>query len=118
MASFVLNCSPKQRSDYIVYYYYCNRTGQYTAKGKGNRSLKIQGTSKLGYHCTAYMKVKEHTSGSVEVEACDFHNHEKQLGHLLLPESTRKTIAAKLSEGVSISSILDYIRDNVEGQLG
>ena len=105
MTSFVLNCSPKQRSDHIVYYYYCNRTGQYTAKGKGNRSLKVQGTSKLGYNCTAHLKVKEHTSGLVEVEACDFHNHEKLIGHLLLPESTRKIIAAKLSEGVSMSSI-------------
>ena len=27
-------------------------------------------------------------------------------------------IAAKLQDGVSISSILDFIRDNVEGQLG
>jgi len=61
------------------------------------------------------MKVKEYTSGSVEVEACDFHNHEKQLGHLPLP---RKTIAIKLSEGVSISSILDYITDKIEGQMG
>ena len=115
MASFVLNCSPKQRDDYLVYYYYCNRTGQYITKGKGKRSLKLQGSSKLGYHCTAYMKVREHTSGT---EVCDFHNHEKQLGHLLLNESSRKIIAAKLSEGVSISSILDYIRDNVEEQMG
>ena len=117
-SSFVLNCSPKQREKYIIYYYYCNRSGQYIGKGKGIRSLKLQGTSKLGHCCSAYMKAKEYESGELEVEICDYHTHEQHLAHLPLPESTRKLVAAKLNDGVSISSILDFVRDNVEAQLG
>ena len=117
-SSFVLHCSPKQRENYLIYYYYCNRTGQYNGKGKQVRSLKQQGSSKLGYHCSAYMKVKEYVSGKVEAEICDHHIHEKLVAHLPLPESCRKMIAAKLNDGVSVSSILDFVRENVEGQMG
>lgn len=34
--------------------------------------------------------------------------------HLHLPDSLRMTIAAKLNDGVTISTILDSIRDNVD----
>ena len=46
------------------------------------------------------MKAKEYASGGLEVEVCDYHTHEKQLAHL--------------NDGVSISSILDFVRDNVD----
>ena len=118
MSSFVLQSSPKQRDNYIIYYYYCNRTGTFTSRGNGKRSLKQQGTSKLGGYCTAYIRVKEYECGKVEAEICDHHMHEKKLVHLPLSDSVRKMIAAKLQDGVSVSSILDFIRDNVEGQLG
>ena len=113
-----MQCSPKQRDNYIIYYYYCNRTGKFTSKGHGKRSLKQQGTSKIGGHCTAYIRVKEFESGEVEAEMCDHHIHEKKLVHLPLSDSVKKMIAAKLQDGVSISSVMDFIRDNVEGQLG
>ena len=113
-----MQCSPKQRDNYIIYYYYCNRTGKFTSKGHGKRSVKQQGTSKIGGHCTAYIRVKEFESGEVEAEICDHHIHEKKLVHLPLSDSVKKMIAAKLQDGVSISSVMDFIRDNVEGQLG
>ena len=105
LSSFVLHSSPKQRENYVIYYYYCNRTGKFKQKGTGKRSLKQQGTSKLGGHCTAYIRVKEYESGEVEAKICDHHIHEKELVHLPLSDSVRKMIAAKLQEGVSISSI-------------
>ena len=111
------SCSSLQCPNYLAYYYYCNHTRKYDHKGKGVR-LKLQGSSRLGYHCTAYMRVRQYTSGLVEAEVCDYHLHEKKLAHLPLNESTRKMIVAKLHEGVAISSILDYIRDNVQEQVG
>ena len=117
-SSFVQHSSPKQCTNYLTYYYYCNRTGRYDYKRKGVRSLKLQGSSKLGYHCTAYMRVRQYKSGLVEAEVCDYHLHEKKLAHLPLNESTRKMIVAKLHEGVAISSMLDYIHDNVQVQIG
>ena len=110
---FVLHSSPKQRVDYTCYYYYCNRTGQYNSKGKSKRNLKIQGTSKIGCHCTAY-KSTEYLSGEVFAEICNHHTHPIELGHLKLSDSVRQMIAAKLSDGVTISAILDSVRDSVE----
>ena len=111
-----LNTSPKQRAGgYLSYYYYCNRSGSYTPKGKGKRELKIQGSSKIGVYYTAYIRAKKYLlSGEVFVEICDHHIHEQLLCHLRLPDSLRMTIAAKLNDGVTISTILDSIRDNVD----
>ena len=96
------------------WYYYCNRSGQYTPKGEGKRNLKIQGTSKIGYNCTAHIKATENTeSGDITVEYCDSHSHPIQLGHIPIPEDARMLIARKLGEGVTIDKILDDIRDNV-----
>ena len=94
---FVLHSSPKQRVDCTCYYYYCNRTGQYNSKGKGKRNLKIQGISKIGCHCTAYIRAQKYLSGEVYAETCNHHTHPIELAHLKLPDSVRQMIAAKLS---------------------
>lgn len=65
-------------------------------------------------HCTAYIRAKKYVSGEVTVEVCDHHVHEAELAHLRLPDSVRTMIAAKLSDGVSISTILDSVRDSVQ----
>ena len=46
-SSFVLQCAPKQRSDHVVYYYYCNRSGHYNPRGKGKRSTRFFKTGNL-----------------------------------------------------------------------
>ena len=99
----------------MSYYYYCNRSGSYTPKGKGKQELKIQGSSKIGEYFTAYIRAKKYLlSGEVFVEICDHHIHEQLLCHLRLPDSLRMTIAAKLNDGVTISTILDSIRENID----
>ncbi|XP_011402771.1 PREDICTED: uncharacterized protein LOC100634557 [Amphimedon queenslandica] len=113
-SSFVLHSSPKQRVDCTCYYYYSNRSGQYNSKGKGKRNLKIQGTSKIGSHCTAYIRVQKFLSGEVSAEICNHHTHPIELGHLKRFDSVQQMIAAKLSDGVIISAILDSVRDNIE----
>ena len=66
-------------------------------------------------YCTAYIRAKKYLlSGEVFVEICDHHIHEQLLCHLRLLDSLRMTIAAKLNDGVTISTILDSIRDNVD----
>uniref|UniRef100_A0A1X7T4G0 MULE transposase domain-containing protein n=1 Tax=Amphimedon queenslandica TaxID=400682 RepID=A0A1X7T4G0_AMPQE len=98
----------------MCYYYYCNRTGTYSSRREGKRKLKILGTLKIGMHCTAFIRAKKYTSGEVVVEGCNHHIHEAELDHLHLPDSIRAMIAAKLSDGVTLSNILDSVRDNVE----
>ena len=112
-STYVLHCAPKCHSDsnYVSYYYYCNRSGKYSSRGKGVRELKIQGSSKIGTHCPAYIRAKKDQDGQIEVELCNYHTHEQQLAHLPLPLSTRETVAAKLADGVTISNIFDSIRE-------
>ena len=99
------------------WYYYCNRARKYKPRGQGLRQMKTQGTSKIGQQCTAHMKVVQKASGQVSVEYCDFHIHNICLGHLPLPDSSRKSIASKLKDGVAIDKILDDIRDSVHESL-
>ena len=60
-SSYVLQCAPQTNvtSDVKRYYYYCHRSGIYNKKGSGIRDIKAQGTCKLGFSCTAYIKAVE-----------------------------------------------------------
>ena len=110
---FTLNSAPKRRIGYQSYYYYCNRSGTYFSKGKGKRGLKIQGSSKINSHCTSFIRVKKFDDdGTVQVEMCEHHTHEVELAHLPIPQSTKEMVAAKLADGVTITSIVDSVRIN------
>lgn len=114
--SFVQKCSSKKSKGKETT---CNRAGKYEAKGEGKRSVKTQGSCKIGGQCTAHMKVcRSLTDGSVSVEYCYNHLHDIAIAHLVIPDNVSYTIAAKLQEGIPIDRILDDIRNTVEGQLG
>ena len=89
----------------------------YHSKTKEKRALKLQGSNKLGDHCTAHMKVTQVKGDrSVIVQYCSTHHShepENELIHLRMPESQRMCIAAKLLQGVTVDKILDNIQDNV-----
>ena len=111
---YVQNCSTQTSGTTKRWYYYCSRSGVYKAKGEGSRNLKLQGSNKIGFACTAHIKVVQNTfTGKVNVEHCETHTHPTQLGHLPLPEETRVLVAQKLKDGVTIDSILDTLRDSV-----
>ena len=114
-SSFSLKSSAKtSNSSQELKYYYCNRSGTYDPKGKGKRQIKVQGSSKMGFYCTSYIKTRlSLETGEVEAEICETHQgHEAELGHLKIAEETRRDIAYMLSKGLSEKSILDKIRDN------
>ena len=120
-SSYLLQCAPQTNvtSDVKRYYYYCHRSGIYNKKGSGIRDIKAQGTCKLGFSCTAYIKAVENlTTKLVNTEYCFYHyNHKEELAHLRISEDLRKNIASKLQEGVSEKKILDGIRNNVHGDI-
>ena len=102
-------------------YLYCNRSGKVRVRGKGERQLKSQGSSKVGLSCIAYMKVMEDTiQGAITVEYCSHHNsHSIKLSHLPIPPDIKHHIAAKLHDGVSIERILDDVRETMtNGEIG
>lgn len=103
-SNYVQRCAPQIRGDAKTYYYYCNRSGFYTHKGKGKRLLKAQGSCKLEEYCTAHITAKHLSDLSVEIEYCAVHpNHEIDLAHICIPESVRLSIATKLTQGVKIN---------------
>ena len=111
---YVQHCSKQTSKSVHRWYYYCNRGGNYKPKGEGKRSLKMQGSNKIGFNCTAHIKVvQDTTSGVVNVNFCPSHNHSITLGHVPMSEDTRMLVAHKLKDGVTIEKILDDIRDEV-----
>jgi len=52
---YVQKCAPQLNNEKEHHYYYCNRAGKYRSRGKGERGLKSQGTSKVVSHCCAHI---------------------------------------------------------------
>ena len=115
--TYVQRCAPQMRQDTRFLYFYCNRSGKYTAKGEGKRALKLQGSCKLGEYCSAHIRVRENLKTSrVSVNYLStHHNHDPEEGiaHVRIPESLKMSIASKLMQGVSPDKILDDIKDSV-----
>ena len=81
-------------------------------RAKGERHTKTQGTCKTGERCTAH--IKDLSSGEVHVQYCSTH-HNHDIGHVRIQHDTRMKIAAQLHQGVTMTRIMDNIRENTEG---
>lgn len=116
---YVKSSGMKVVSGVNIDYYYCNRSGFYESEGRGMRTLKSQGTSKIHSYCTA--KILLHQSGkdsSLETEETTTHyGHSILHGHLRLSKEQRRSIAGQLMQGVSVDSILDKVRENIGTKL-
>jgi len=79
-----------------------DRTGQYSAKGKGKRNLKSQGTCKIDGHCTSTIQLIENSNtGECHVIICKTHyGHNPQLGHIRLSKEDKNLIACKRKMGI------------------
>ena len=90
-------CAPQIFQENEHYYYYCNRAGNFNPRGKGERGLKSQGSSKIISHCSAHIKaIKNIKTNEVTVQyTCTHYNHQTQLGHLRISNPTRMVIADK-----------------------
>ena len=53
---YVQRCGPRLACENKQWYYYCSRAGHYQTRGKYERNLKSQETSKVISHCSAYIK--------------------------------------------------------------
>ena len=73
--------------------------------------MKGQGSSKTVRHCSAHIKaIKDLKTGRVTVNYT--YNHKTQLGHLRIPQATRRVIASKQKSGITAQRIIDDIRDS------
>jgi hypothetical protein len=73
------------------------------------------GTCKTGRSCTAHLVATlELATGKVTCKFCRFHvGHTMELSHLRLSESIRLEVAALLQQGVTVTRVMDTMRDRV-----
>ena len=62
-------------------WFYCNRTGEFSSRGEGKRSLKSQGSSKTGCSCPAFITTRtDGVTGEVVAEYCLQHvGHKREI---------------------------------------
>ena len=78
------------------------------------KSLKSQGSSKIGAHCTSTIIATQTKNCRISAEICRTHyRHTNTLGHSRLPAVKRTEIAGQISQGITFQRILDNIRDSV-----
>lgn len=113
--SYCKSTGVKEKSGLKRTYYYCNRTGKYSAKGKGSRRLKTQGSAKIDGHCTSTLTLTEKADMTeCEVDICKTHyGHETQLGHLKISNTEKVLIASKRKAGITKERILQDIRESI-----
>ncbi|XP_035223621.1 uncharacterized protein LOC118196305 isoform X1 [Stegodyphus dumicola] len=90
---FVVDSSGQKHKNYTRTLFCCNRSGTYKAKGKGERQLKAQGTSKTGFSCTATVILKDFGNRFEAVYFKEHYKHEKSLCHLPIPKQEKQSIA-------------------------
>ncbi|XP_065203989.1 uncharacterized protein LOC135834080 [Planococcus citri] len=108
----------KRRREYTrkngstVGYYVCHRSFHFkcTKKRKTSRR-KNRGSNKIGYACSANMKVTK-TNQQITVNYCNSHvGHCCEVGRLTLNAEEKAELAGKMKQGVPLSRVLDDIRE-------
>jgi len=114
---FLKHRGDRQTKAHVVSWFYCNRSGCSSSRGKGKRNLKTQGTSKINGSCSAFVTTRtDLVTGEVEAEYCLRHRgHRRELCHNRISSELRAEVAGKLAQGVSMTAILDSIRDSCVG---
>ena len=116
---FVKQRADRRTKSYKTSWFYCNRNGTFSSRGKGKRALRSQGSSKTCCSCPAFITARtDAVTGEVTAEYCLQHvGHRQEIAFTRISTDMRSRIAAKLAQGVSMTSILDYIRDTQAGPL-
>ena len=112
---FIQHCGPTSSSSIRHHYYYCSRSG---FLGSGKRNLKCQGSSKIEATCVSHIKVDECIkNGTCKVYYTSSHTgHEMEVCYLPIPHDLKARVAVQLHEGVSVSRIMDDIRNMSESE--
>lgn len=95
----------KQRPDrrtkhHKTSWFYCNRTGEFSSRGTGKRSLKSQGSSKTGCSCPAFITTRtDGVTGEVLAEYCLQHvGRKREIAFNRISSEMRSRIAGKLAQ--------------------
>lgn len=106
---YVASCGRRDK----VERYICHRSGEFKSKSKGLRSLKRQGSKKIGSYCPSKMIVYK-VGEMCDVKFVKTHiGHENEVYHLTLPPEIKSKIAHRLSQNVPPVIVLQEIKNSV-----
>ena len=113
------HCADRKTKQYTKSWLRCNRTGTFVSKSTGKRATKSQGSCKTGCSCPAFITTRRyHATGEVQAEFCLKHvGHRQENAFNRMSKEMRTTIAAKLSQSISMTSVMDYIWGSMCGPL-
>lgn len=93
--------------------YECHRSGDFKSKSKGLRSLKRQGSKKIGAYCPSKMIVNK-KGNLCSVKFVKTHvGHENELCHVTLTADERAKIANRLAQKVPPIVVLEEIKSSM-----
>ena len=67
---------------------------------------------RIGYTCSAFLKVTTDQDGSVHVDYCCDHNHPLRPEQLPLSKAVKQVIGALLTEGLETRQIIDRMKQH------
>ena len=116
---YVKHRADRKTKQYTKSWLRCNRTGTFVPKSTGKRAMKSQGSCKTECSCPAFITTRRyHATGEVQAEFCLKHvGHRQENAFNRMSKEMPTTIAAKLSQGISMTSVMDYIWGSMCGPL-
>ena len=112
---FVKKRANRKARNHKTSWFYCNRKRTYSSRGKGKRAMRAQGSSKTGCSCPAFIKTRtDAATGEVIEDYCLQH---VEIAYSRISANMRSRIAGKLAQGVTMNSVLDFIRSTQAGPL-
>ncbi|XP_076436126.1 uncharacterized protein LOC143275736 [Babylonia areolata] len=114
--SFYTQASGTQKGKvFLLTHFYCHRSGKPELVKNRIRSMKSQGSCKIGHRCTSYITCRKNLeTGTVTAEFCFEHTgHCLKLAHLNISSGLRDFIVGKLTQGHDAKTILDEIRADI-----
>ena len=108
--------SKKIRTNGTEYHYFsCSWSGYYHPRGIGKRSLKHQGSKKIGGACPSHLTVTE-DDDLITVEFIKTHvGHQCDIKHITLSRDTRDRVLSKLCQESPPMMIMSQSPDSHEG---
>lgn len=106
---YIAACGRKQNSERYI----CHRSGEFKSKSKGLRSLKKQGSKKIGSYCPSKIIVRKY-GDMCDVTFVKTHiGHENELCHVTLSNDMRAKIAHRLSQKIPPVIVLEEIKNSM-----
>lgn len=78
-----------------IYRYVCHPSGDFKSKSTGERKLKSQNSSKMGFYCTSFITAVDTGEKIYVTVGKDYYDHDTEIEHLRISQEDRTSIVCK-----------------------